>query len=55
VEAMPRWSDWDITGSSVEPEKKDASHVEFDVPVAANSEVKLTYTVRYRWTEGVSP
>lgn len=55
VEPLPRWSDWSIVSSSVKSTKKDASHVEFDVPVAANSETTLTYTVRYQWAEGVAP
>lgn len=55
VEPLPRWSDWEIVSSSVASKKKDARHVEFEVPVAANGEATLTYTVRYRWTAGVNP
>src|SRR5690606_25588370 len=55
VEPLPRWSDWEVTASSVPSKKKDARHVEFNVPVAADGETRLTYTVRYRWPEGVTP
>ena len=52
---LPRWSDWQVTASSVPSKKKDARHVEFNVPVVAGGETRLTYTVRYRWPEGVTP
>lgn len=55
IEPLPRWSDWDIVDSSVPVQKKDADHVEFDVPVPAGGESRLTYTVRYRWPEGARP
>jgi len=55
VEPLPRWSDWQIVESSVPAKKKDARHVEFDVAVPAGGETRLTYTVRYRWPEGVTP
>lgn len=51
-ETLPRWSDWEIIESSVEATKKGANRVEFDVPVPANDEAVLTYTVRYRWAKG---
>ncbi|MFC3549896.1 DUF4139 domain-containing protein [Lysobacter cavernae] len=55
IEPLPRWSDWDIVTSSVPGKKKDARHAEFEVPVPANGETTLTYTVRYRWTQDVNP
>jgi hypothetical protein len=55
VEPLPRWSDWEIVDSSVPAERRDARHAEFQVPVAAGGRGRLTYTVRYRWPEGVSP
>ncbi len=55
VEPLPRWSDWEVVESSVPSTRKDARHVEFDVPVTAGGEARLTYTVRYRWPEGVTP
>ncbi len=55
VEPLPRWSGWEIVQSSVPSDKKDARHVEFDVPVEAGGEARLTYTVRYRWPEGIIP
>jgi hypothetical protein len=55
IEPLPRWSDWEIVDSSVPAQKKDARHVEFDVPVPAGGESRLTYTVRYRWPEGARP
>lgn len=55
IEPLPRWGDWEIVDSSVPAEKKDANHVEFDVPVPAGGETRLTYTVRYRWAQDVNP
>lgn len=53
VERLPRWSEWQIEASSVPFEKRDAQTVSFDVPIAAESESVLTYTVRYRWPSTV--
>lgn len=55
VEALPRWSQWEIVASSLPSHKKNAGSVEFDVPVPAGGEARLTYTVRYRWNAGVNP
>jgi len=52
-ERLPRWSDWEMVSSSVPFEKRNAQTVSFDVPVAADSETTLTYTVRYRWAADV--
>jgi hypothetical protein len=53
LERLPRWSEWQIESSSVPFEKRDAQTVSFDVPLAAESEGVLTYTVRYRWPSTV--
>ena len=55
IEPLPRWSDWEITSSSVPAKKQDARHAEFAVPVPAGGESVLTYTVRYRWPQSVNP
>ncbi len=55
IESLPRWTDWDIVESSVQATKKGANEVQFAVPVPANGETVLTYTVRYRWAEGDKP
>ncbi|WP_290885562.1 DUF4139 domain-containing protein [Arenimonas sp.] len=52
-EAMPRWSDWDITSTSVQPGERDAQSAWFDLAVPAGGEARLTYTVRYRWAPDV--
>jgi hypothetical protein len=53
LERLPRWSEWQLESSSVPFEKRDAQTVSFDVPMAAESEGVLTYTVRYRWSSTV--
>lgn len=55
VEPIPRWSDWEITASSVPAKKRDAQRAEFAVQVPANGETVFTYTARYRWAPGVRP
>lgn len=55
IEPLSRWSDWWILDSSVAAKRKDARHVQFDVPVPAGGNATLTYTVRYRWTQDVNP
>ena len=47
VERVP--GDWTVLEKSHDFRKKDAHTIEFDVPVAADKEVKLTYRVRIRW------
>ena len=42
------WGDWEIRTSSLPHRKKDAYTAEFDVPVPAGQEVKLTFTVRHK-------
>ena len=52
-ERLPRWSNWEMVSSSLPFKKRNAQMVSFDVPVTANSETTLTYTVRYRWAPDV--
>jgi len=49
VEYLFRWSEWQITAKSHDYTKMDSSSIEFRVNVPADGEVKVTYTVRYRW------
>jgi len=53
TERLPRWSSWEMVSSTVPFEKRNAQTVSFDVPIAADSETTLTYTVRYRWAPDV--
>ena len=52
-EALPRWSEWEITASSVPARKLDAQLAGFEVKVPAGGEAQLSYTVRYRWAPDV--
>jgi len=49
VEHMFRWSEWKILENSQDYEKLDAQTIEFRVPVKADGEATVTYTVRYEW------
>ena len=49
VEHLFRWSEWSIEDASHEYEKTDAQTIEFTVPVEANGETVVTYTVLYEW------
>jgi hypothetical protein len=49
VEHMFRWSEWKIIEESQEHQKLDAQTIEFRVPVDADGETVVTYTVRYEW------
>lgn len=49
VEHLYRWSTWEITAKSDDFVKKDAQTIEFNVPVPADGERKVTYTVHYSW------
>lgn len=49
-EQMWRFTNWQLLKQSMEmKEKKDWRTVAWEVPVKANTESKLTYTVRYTW------
>lgn len=43
------YGNWEITEKSADYKKKDAETVEFEVPVPAGGESKLTYTARYTY------
>jgi hypothetical protein len=47
VEHLFRWSNWEITAKSDPFVKKDASTIEFTVPVKPNDERVVSYTVTY--------
>jgi hypothetical protein len=49
VEHMFRWSQWQILEESQAHEKTDAQTIEFRVPVKADGEATVSYTVRYEW------
>ncbi len=49
VEPMFRASEWEIVKASADYTQADAHTIYFDVPVKANGEATVTYTVRYRW------
>lgn len=49
VEPLYRGANWKIAASSLPYEKIDSRLVEFRVPVPADGETILTYTVNYRW------
>jgi len=49
IEHLWRYTNWKIIAKSHEFIKKDAQTIEFKVPVAKNSETKVTYTVKYWW------
>ena len=53
TERLPRWSEWEMLNSSQPFVKRNAQTVSFDVPIAAEGETTLTYTVRYRWAPSV--
>jgi hypothetical protein len=53
TERLARWTDWEVINSSVPFEKRNAQTISFDVPVPADGEATLSYTVRYRWPADV--
>jgi len=53
TERLPRWSEWELLNSSQPFVKRNAQTISFDVPIAAEGETTLTYTVRYRWAPSV--
>jgi hypothetical protein len=53
TERLSRWTDWEMVSSSVPFEKRNSQTVSFDVPVPADGESKLSYTVRYRWAPNI--
>lgn len=49
VEHLSRTASWKITRQSAQSTPVDASTVHFQIPVAAESELTLSYAVRYTW------
>ena len=49
VEHLYRWSNWEITKKSDEFKKTDAQTIEFRVPLKADEEKVVRYTVHYSW------
>jgi len=49
VEHMFRWSEWELIRSTLDYLKLDAQTIEFRVPVEADGEAEVEYTVRYQW------
>lgn len=49
VEHMSRWHQWSLEKASDESTKRDASTIEFNVPLQPNDEKVITYTVNYTW------
>jgi hypothetical protein len=49
VEHLYRWSNWNITAKSDDFKKTDAQTIQFRVPVNADEEKTVTYTVHYSW------
>lgn len=47
MEHLFRWSNWEIISSNFDYTKLDSNTIEFRVPVAADGETTVSYTVRY--------
>ena len=43
------WGEWKVRRSSIEATRADNNTLRFEVPVPAEGEVTLTYTIRNRW------
>ena len=48
-EYLYRWSNWEIANKDHAFEKRDAQTIDFPLDIPADSEAKVTYTVRYSW------
>lgn len=48
-EYLYRWSNWNVISKSADFTKRDAATIDFPLQIAADSEAKLRYTVRYSW------
>jgi len=51
TEPLYRWSNWTITQHDEEYRKPDASTIEFDLMVPAETSKTIAYTVQYNWPE----
>ena len=47
TEPATRWHSWEVTAKSDPFTRKDGDKLEFNVPVKAGEERKLSYTIRY--------
>jgi hypothetical protein len=47
TEPANRWHSWEVTAKSDPYTKKEGNKIEFNVPVKAGEERKLSYTIRY--------
>jgi len=50
-EHLFRWSNWEITSSTMDYTKTDSNTIEFRANVPAGGETVITYTVRYTWPD----
>ncbi len=48
-EYLYRWSTWEITAKNHTFDKRDAQTIDFPLQIAADSEARVNYSVRYRW------
>ncbi len=48
-EYLYRWSKWNVTQKDHEFVKQDAQTIDFPLRIAADTETKVRYTVRYSW------
>jgi len=49
TESLYRWSDWEIISETAEHTKLDSQTIEWLLPVSADGESSITFTVRYNW------
>lgn len=49
VEHLYRWNNWKITAKSDDYKQTDSQTIEFRVPLPADGEKKVSYTVHYWW------
>ncbi len=48
-EHLFRWSNWEITSSTMDYKQLDSNTIEFRANIPADGETVITYTVRYTW------
>lgn len=48
-EYLYRWSQWSVTASNREYNKRDAATIDFPLTIEADGEATVKYTVRYTW------
>lgn len=52
-EHLYRWSQWNISASSIKYDKRSSDTVDFKIDVPAKGNATVTYTVQYQWTESL--